>query len=400
MTNWRKKLLWQIPLICLFAYFANLLSASLGQEFGHYLPETMTNASSYNDRSSGYKAFFEVNERLGRKCERFQKSYRELNGDKSVLLVVAPTVPLLPGDIDHVLEWVAKGNTLVYIDHCMYGTGRYLLNKLSVSATISSSLDNWKCKTIPTTPEFEHVHQLVMSSETRLHGAEEMISDKYGALAVKKKHGDGECYVINAPSLCSNRRISDTAHWGNFQFLSNILAQHSRILFDERAHGYSSAMNAMVYLAKGPAGAILLQGLLIFLLFLYAQNVKFGPIRSVSNARKIASKEYIDGMAHTFLKARANRTAFQILYGSFRLRLCKALSLAPDEKNEVLAQQWSNSTNLSAKETLALLQSAEQLQNAGEISNEELVSVMNECDRLYEASKVHLSVHAVRRLGT
>ncbi len=400
MTDWRKNLIWQIPLLCLFCFLASQLSSSLGHEFGHYLPETITNASSYNDRSSGYKAFYELNERLGRKCVRFEKSYRELTANKSVLLVVAPTVPLMPSDIDHVLQWVAKGNTLIYVDHCMYGSGRYLLQKLSVSATISSTLDNWKCSNLQKEPEFDHVHQLVMSSETRLRGGKELVSDKYGALAVQKAHGDGDCYIINVPSLCSNRRVSDTGQWGNFQFLSNIVSDHDTILFDERAHGYSSAMNAFVYLAKGPAGAVTLQVLLLFVLYLYAQNVKFGPVWSISNARKIASKEYIDGMAHTFMKARANRTAFQILFGSFHLRLCKALSLPPDEKNEVLAAQWSNSTNISLKETLGFLQTAERLQNASEISNEELVSVMKECDRLYDASKVHLAVHSVRRLGT
>lgn len=399
MFSWRRNLIWQLPLLAIVCFIASSVSERFDKELSRFLPETVANCSTYNDKASGYKGLYELAERVGKKCTRFNKSYRDLSAKNGVLIVVAPTEPMMTHDVDRVLAWVSKGNSCIYLDYCMYGSGRYLLEKIGVTSIVSDSLDDWKFTEIPKIEEMEHVKQMVLSSETRLRGGEVLVNDKHGSLAIRVKHGAGSIIIASLPNLCSNRRIAEKSNWGNFQFLMNCIASCDRVLFDERVHGYTDAQNAFIYLMRGPAGAITAQGLLIFLLLLLSQNQRFGPSKLVSNARRIASSEYIDGMAQTYIKARAHDTALSILFGSFHLRLCKALSLAPDEKVETIAQNWSQATKIAYEEALHFLKEAERLQASRSTTEEELVSVMKECDRLYESTKPYLAVQPGRRLG-
>jgi hypothetical protein len=246
----------------------------------------------------------------------------------------------------------------------------------------------------------QHVSQLLLSSETRLIGGDAIISDSRGALVVSKTHGKGRCLIATLPNLCSNRRISERKNWGNFQFLINWLqSTHARVMFDERVHGYLSSQSVFAYLARGPIGFMILQLCLIFLLAFLSLNQRFGPVRVVAQKRKIASSEFIDGMALTYQKAKAYDAALAILYGSFRTRLCKALAVAPDEKNEVLAHAWSDASQIAYEEIRQFLQTIENLQEKRNVTEEQLLQCMKECDQLYERSKVHLAVHPGRRHG-
>lgn len=398
--DWVKQLVWQIPLLAIFCFLAGNLSGSLNHEFEKFMPETIVNCSSHNDRSSGYKAFFEAAQKAGMNCQQFAGAYRDLSSEKGALLVVAPNYFMKAYDIELVLDWVAKGNKLVYLDYCSFGAAKNLLDKLGITVRANAPVEDLLLLDLPKSDETQHVSRLILSTESRLKGGTALVEDKHGAFLIKMRHGKGTCIISTLPNLCSNRRVCDTKNWGNFQLLYNCVQTPSgKILFDERVHGYNNAQNAFIYLLRGPAGLICLHLLIIFFILLASLNQRFGPARLILSKRKIASSEYIDGMAHTYMKARANDTALAILFGSFRTRLCKALSLAPSESAQTIAGHWSESTQLSNKETLDFLENAERLQNSRATNEEELLNVMKECDRLYEASRPHLSVQPGRRLG-
>jgi len=398
-TNW-KHLWWQLPLLLVVCFAAYTSSGRFNEQVDSFLPETVANCSTNNAQGSGYRAFYELCQRVGLKPLRFEESYRELGGQKAVLVIVAPSFPLLSSDIERILKWVEDGNELVYLDYCMYGAGRELLDRLDIKILAMMPLEDAVQKVAANRPEMQHVSQLVLSSETRLVGGESLLSDNHGALIVAIPHGKGRCMIATLPNLCSNRRISDRKNWGNFQFLINWLqSTHARVLFDERVHGYLSSQSVFAYLARGPVGFIILQLSLIFLLSFLSLNQRFGPIRVIAQKRKIAASEFIDGMASTYQKARAYDAALAILYGSFRTRLCKALAVAPDETNDALARAWSDASKISFEETRQFLQTAEDLQQKRNVTEEQLLQCMKECDQLYERSKVHLAVHRGRRLG-
>ena len=399
--HWAFHLLWQIPLLAIFCFLSSNLNSNLSQQFSSFMPETVVNCSTLNPQASGYRALYELAQRSGLSCERFDKSYRELGAYRGALLVVAPNYLMHGYDVDRILSWVARGNKLIYLDYCLFGSARPLLSQLGVSSNYDLPLENWTPKKLPELAELEHVNQLVLNAESRLQGGTVMLEDEKGkALMVRVNHGKGTCIIAVLPGLCANRKISDNRNWGNFQFLINLLQNPAgRVIFDERVHGYSNAQNAFIYLARGPAGLIVLQMLIIFFIAAFSLNQRFGPLKLVQAKRRIAATEYVDGMAHTYLKAKANDTALAILFGSFRNRLCKALSLAPSEPAEKIAEQWAHSTPLKYEELLQFLLKAEKLENSRATNEDELLNVMKDCDRLYEASKPYLAVQPGRRLG-
>lgn len=401
--SWRKQLIWQLPLLALVSYAGSLVSNSFAEEMDSFMPETISNCSTHNRQASGYKAFYELIQRLKPACRRFEFSYRELPKEKSVLVIVAPTDLMMPYDIDKILNWVAEGNSLVYLDYCMYGSGRHMLEKLKLKPTSGRTLEDKEISSLPDIPEMEHVSKIVATTETRLSGGRVILSESAAhkdALLVEVEHGKGKCLVGTLPNLCNNQRISDKNNWGNFQFLANwLLARQAVILFDERVHGYSNNLNYFVHLLRGPVGPITLQLLFLFAICLGSLNQRFGPAKSVLQARKISTAEYIDGMAMTYEKARAYNTALSIIYGSFRTRLCKSLALAPGESAETLASTWAGSVSIKYEDALAFLRNADKILESNQTSEKQLIAIIEDCNRFYEYSKHGLALQKTQGLG-
>ncbi len=398
--KWHFQLLWQLALLALVAFIAYSVSNKFDQEMDRFLPESVMNCSTYNARPSGYRALFELAVKVGLPCKRFENSYRELAKYRGVLLIIGPDYPLAPYDSDRILAWVAKGNSLVYLDSCAFGTGKYLMDKIGIAASSSKSARDLKVTDLEELAEMAHVKELIISSEARLKGGSSVAKDSKGAFLVMQNFGKGRCLLATAPNLCANRRIAEKDNWGNFQFMINWLKSSAgEVLFDERVHGHSNATNVFRYLANGAVGNFCLQMTLLLLILFLSLNQRFGPAKSVPNKRKIASSEYIDGMALTYLKAKANDAAVSIIFGSFRNRLCKALSCSHEDSAEKIAASWSSATPLKYERLLEFLQKAESMQNSKNSTSEELILCMKECDKLYEASRPYLSVHAGRRLG-
>lgn len=399
-SNWRRHIWWQLLLLGVVGTIGYHVSKNYDDDIDKLMPETVVNCSTHNAQGSGYKALLEVAQKSGLSCRQFEKPYRELRKESGVLVIVAPNYAMTSHEIDQVLNWVAEGNELIYLDYCLYGSGRTLLDKLGLNTLYVGSIEDWVAKHLPDHNLLQHVDQLVLSSDTRIKGGNQLLSDKHGALMVELEHGKGDCLIASVPSLCANRRISKKSNWGNFQFMLNCMSKSGKtILFDERVHGYTSSQNVYTYLARGPAGLISAQLFLIFLIALLSLNQRFGQARSIRVQRKIASAEFINGMALTYQKAKAFDAAWAILYGSFHTRLCKALSLPPNETPENIAGAWSQATSLNLSETTNFLKASDQLQKSHINSEEQLVENIKECDHLYELSKDHLSVQPGRRLG-
>ncbi|MBX9689743.1 MAG: DUF4350 domain-containing protein [Candidatus Obscuribacterales bacterium] len=396
----RRRLYLYLALLALVCYFAAMASTQMDEQMNQIMPETVINCSSYNGNSSGYKGLYQLVEKLGIKVARFENPYREIAAEKGILLVAAPNFPMKAAEAEHVLNWVAGGNSLIYLDYCMYGSAAHFLDKLKLKARVSKNLSEQKFDEIPDSDEMQHVKKLLFSSETRLDGGRALLRDSRGALFVELPYGKGRCLFGTVPSLCSNRRFSDRESWGNFQFLINwIAARGGKVLFDERVHGHTSARSLFSYVASGPAGAFVFQIGLLVLIAILSLNQRFGGEKAIPQKRKIAAAEYIDGMALTFEKGRAYDAAFAILYGAFHNRLCKALSISPAEKAEEIAALWSHSANLNAVEAKEFLLKAEHLQKERNINAEELLAIMKEQDRLFDKSKVYLPLQGGRRLG-
>ncbi|MBX9569441.1 MAG: DUF4350 domain-containing protein [Candidatus Obscuribacterales bacterium] len=399
--KWTRNLLWQIPLLAAVLLLGGKVQELFDNSLDKMMPEAVSFTSTHNQKPSGYSALLELTQRVGMKSTQWMAPYRDLQKEHGTLVIVSPSHPLKEFEIDQLVTWVQKGNKLVYLDQFKYGNGEHLLGKLGVNVTQLRDADDTDIVVdkLPSFDEMAHVKRLVLSSDARLKGGKPIADDKRGAFLVQLTEGKGRVLVGTTPNFCSNRRISDTGQWGNFQFMLNWLrANGDNVLFDERVHGYSTSQSLLSVVAKTPLGMFCAQLSLIFLIALFSLNQRFGRLHVVHQARKIASSEFIDGMARTYLKARAYEAAFQILYISFRHRLCKAVSLPPDEPAESLARAWSSSAPVSNEEALNFLKNADGLAGRQKIEMEELVETMVECDRLYQTSKSSIALQT-RRIG-
>lgn len=399
--KWTRALYWQIPLLALVLLLGGKVQELFDSSIDKMMPEAASFTSTHNNKPSGYKAMLDLVQRVGLRSEQWSSPYRDLDKKKGTLVVVSPSHPLRDFEVDQIINWVEKGNNLVYLDQFKYGSGGHMLGKLGLSTTIlrDAEENDFVFDKIPNFGEFSHVKQLVMSSDSRLKGGRIVADDNRGAYLVQLTEGKGRVLIGTAPNFCSNRRIAHKGQWGNFQFMLNWLKQNGdEVLFDERVHGYSTTQNLFKVVSATPLGMFTAQLALIFVVALLSLNQRFGRLHVHSQARKIASSEFIDGMARTYVKARAYEAALQILYNSFRHRLCKAVSLPPDEPAESLALAWSNSAPVSSEDALNFLKKADGLASRQKISVEELEETVTECDRLYRTSKSSIALQT-RRIG-
>ena len=398
---WTRKLLWQLPLLGIVLLLGGHVQELFDNSFSKIVPEAASFTSTHNHKPSGYSALFELTQRIAIPTVQWSSPYRELKKERGTLVIISPSHPLKDTEIDQIVNWVDDGNRLVYIDEFRYGNGEHLLEKLGLTVSFmrGADQDDIVVDSLPEIDEFAHVKRLVFSNDTRLKGGKVLASDKRGAFLVQITEGPGRVLIGTAPNFCANRRIANTGEWGNFQFLLNwFKANGGSVLFDERVHGFSTSDSIFRAIAETPLGLVCAQLGLIFILALISLNQRFGRLHVMQQSRRIASSEFIEGMARTYLKARANEAAFQILYISFRHRLCKAVSAPPDEPPESLARAWANSAPVSHDDALNFLTKADGLVSKQKISTTELVETMTECDRLYQSSKSSIALQT-RRIG-
>jgi len=112
--------------------FLGWVGMAYDENMEKWLPETTANPSTYNRKPSGTSGFFEIVTEAGIPCSLWLLPYRQLKGEKGVLVVFAPNASLKQFEVDQILQWVKSGNKLVYFDHFSYSLARHLLDKLSI----------------------------------------------------------------------------------------------------------------------------------------------------------------------------------------------------------------------------------------------------------------------------
>jgi hypothetical protein len=409
-SGWRHTR-WAILCLVLVSWITAEVGKNFDDEMSKFIPETLTNTSTYNKKPSGYSGLFELCQALKFKPKQWKRPYRELT-EKGTLVIVGPSYPPRDFEAEQILNWVSRGNRLVYLDYFSFKTGSRFLSRLGLSAYDSVSISNSKLSPDKKLEFTEHVDSLSVSAETRFKpvvsaektegGAQKQLviaKDDFGRLVVDVRVGKGHCLVGTTPNICCNRRIAEPESKGNFQLLANWLQdEKGQLYFDEKAQGYSETVSFFMWLSKGPLGVFFYQIGLIFVVALVSLNQRFGPARLMSDLRRISNLEFVDGMAHTYRKARANDTAWSILFSSFRTRLCKSLGASPADSPETLALAWSEATGINQAECQDFLQRAVKAEST-HITKEEMLQLVATCDDLGDRSKNFLTLGSSRRQG-
>ncbi len=376
---------WQLFALLSVSGLAVYSGIAFDEQKEKFLPETEINISVFNKKPSGLSGLHDIAGRIGLKTLTWQTPYRMLPEVKGMLVIIYPTDKSLSElESKQILDWVHAGNDLVYFDHFSYKLARHLIDKIDIDTKDGENLVDQKLPLQEAgVPEFSHVPALLLSAERRLSGGKPLLSDRSGALLTLIKHGEGRILVGTIPSLCCNRRLSNPEAWPNFQFLSNWFSTaRGAIIFDERCHGYSSATNVFHYLLRGPAGLVFWQLILLLAVGVVSAAQRFGAMRRVIVTRKISNLEFIYGLSNAFRRARANAAVLEILFQSFKIRLCKGLGISPHETSENIISTWKQSTQAREANMEELIANYERALSKKHLSDSDLRTLVGTCDKI------------------
>lgn len=393
----------QIGVLAVIAAASVFASAGLNKQLDKWMPEPMNLASTYNGKPSGIEALLRLLESASKnRIKRWELPYRQLPKETdNVLVIVSPVQSLQPFEVKQILDWVRRGNVLLYLDDFSVRASGTLPAKLDIKVksdvreivdeTIyvseSSKLeteDPAGSKWIAySDPLFTHVKSLEVNASSRLAGGQPLVEDQQGSLLTRAKLDKGAVLLGVCPSFITNREISKKTSRGNFQLIANYLGKtHGTILFDERCHGYTGGTNVFVYIANSPFGMIILQLLLIIAIGVAGDFQRFGRAESLDERRKISNLEFIDGLAGAYRRARANPAVVEILFQTFLKRVARALGVSPHEPEERLIAAWNSSAYSAQADLKKLIDDYQKTMETRELSDADLKSMITTCDKI------------------
>lgn len=382
----------QILALAVISVAAVIVGGAFDRELEKFLPESKSLASTYNRKPSGLSALNEITQKAGFSCRTWEAPYRQLaDTANGALVVIDPVQSLQLFECEQLLDWVSKGNIVIYLDEFHYQYSRQLLEKIGVEVeSLESPLEEESVFFPEDAPEFEHVKKIIASAELLVKGGREVLPhDKRGALIVEIKHGNGSVIVGTVPKLWVNRRLMKEDSWSNFQLFTNLLHNvKGDVLFDERCHGFTGASNVFVYLARGPVGWVVAQMLLILAVVCVSNWQRFGAATVVDRSRKISNLEFIFGLANAYRRAKANTTVLEIIGQGFRHKMCKDVGVSPHEPDDKLVEAWrAQAGDADASNLATYLAHYDMHLKQGQLSDNDLKTLICSLDRLSERSK-------------
>jgi len=319
--------------------------ATFNENLDNIMPEDAVFASTYNKKPSGLSGLYKIMKRANLSTSRWMLPYRALSGGNNVLLIVDPSNSLTHAETEQIMKWVKQGNRLIYLDQFEYAPSRSILRRLHLRAVDAVKVENETVTLDDQLPEASHAQAVNVSATTRLYGGQPLLKDAAGTIFTTVHSGKGIVIVGTCPDLVSNFRLKNKDDWANFQFLVNLcrLPQlHTpNILIDEKCHGFSGAENVYSFLGKRTSGLVLSQVLLILALAVYGASFRFGRLISISDRRSVSALDFIDGLAGTYKRARANALASKILVSASKQNWCKMTGTSVQDSDEVLVDRWA-----------------------------------------------------------
>ncbi len=331
-----KEALWLTFLLTGIVTFVGL--ATLLTPSNHSGAEALVENSIHNAGPSGYKAWFLASQKSGLAIASWEDSFdglRELPTPTTMLIVKPYTVTNDSVAFDQketakLLQWVAKGNTLVLLDDFRrVGSGALLEGfqldlrlpapakpKASNPAPALRSLSLSPQARIPLgaflkAPLLSRNVTTLQTGNSGILNAEPILQDvqKHPVL-VWLPYRKGRLILGTITDLGENRYLHQPDN-DNYQFLTNLLRQtNNPIVVNEFVHGYAESGDLLSYFQKKtPLGGIFAQFLMFFGLLLWLGFVRWKPVAPMReespNPDQGAHSPYINSLAGLYLKSKS-----------------------------------------------------------------------------------------------
>jgi hypothetical protein len=247
-------------------------------------------------------------------------------------------------------DWVGRGNTLVVLGKFTPAT------KAPFSTTQTGGV------------------KIETSRREKLdQGEEQLLGDRYGAIVWQRAIGKGRVILINTPFLAANAYQDEP---GNFAFLAKLVKQNSKTIWvDEYSHGYresevaaqESKGNWLAYLTQTPLLPVLIQSLVLFLAYIWANNHRFGQPVPLTSVKTDNSEAYIQALSSVLHQAGRSEFVVDAIGKEEQIQIQQALGLGSTPlEHETLINLWVTQTNRPATELQQVLQPLSKKQRLSE----------------------------------
>lgn len=385
--------------------------------------EIRLDRSIYNIKPSGYAAWQKVAANSNIDLKLWKGSFRSLQNSKesnATMLIVSPEfatgtkLVFTPSDIDNLLNWVRKGNTLLFVDDFNRRSSKNFLSKLSIR--LEPLLED-EDKADEKEDDSENTvfgenyslkdHKMLYSKEKKLFDVsgipildfkadtisstskvrlkdkyiDPLISDENGLVLGKRRYGKGKIYILTLPDLVDNSYLYEDED--NYQFFTNLLlAEGNNIFINEYVHGFMNRDNAMSYYKNTLLSPIFNQILFFMVILIWSVSRRFGRIRPIVEPERTTNIEYVEAIGNLYKKAGLTGTALAPVYNQFRQHLCKHLNIDIKVNNDDLFAAINKSfSNVQSKELISLILNVQAVMKDNTISKDVM---LNYCQKLNE----------------
>jgi hypothetical protein len=270
--------------------------------------------SSYDARSGGYQAWYELLEREGVNVSRFERAAAFLDGSIGTLIVSLP-LPfdknvIAPTEIDRVAidDWIARGGTIVSL-------GPFDLQPHSPLAQV----------------------RFRVLSQARLQAmGVRSVSSRLRPIVREGTYKRGAIYLVQDEAVFSNKEIA-TADNARLAYALTRLHGGGNVAFYETIHGYFVPEHWWLVAPPRLVYAIV-AATLVVALALIGGAIRLGPPLVVSRRREATSLEYVDAVASLYARGHAVRQALSDALRSVKRTVATALALPDDLPTRELAR--------------------------------------------------------------
>ncbi|HIK32059.1 MAG TPA: DUF4350 domain-containing protein [Oscillatoriales cyanobacterium M59_W2019_021] len=308
--------------------------------------DRLSSGSTYSRAPDGYGAWYAFMEKQGTPVRRWERSFAALEKQASITLL-----RVRGGFGESQLnsaeqQWIERGNTLVTLGVWQPVT------EAPFSSSIESSQGEVKIET---------GRRASLEKEQS-----QLLGDRFGAIVWEETIKKGRAIWIVTPHFAANAYQNEP---GNFSLLAQILTETDRpIWVDEYLHGYRdpedkkeevTIENWVDYLAQTPLLPIAVQGGIILLVAIVAQNRRFGRPQPIDPPETNNSKTYIQALGSVLHKAGSREFVAKTIGKAEQLALQEHLGLGTNLlEPEAVLPAWEVQTGRSAAELQSLLQSS------------------------------------------
>ncbi|MEB3340402.1 DUF4350 domain-containing protein [Okeania sp.] len=308
----------------------------------------LNSGSSYSRAPGGYGAWYNFMLQKNVEIKRWEKSFTDLINNQDInypvtLLRVNNKLKnsVISAEID---KWVKQGNILVIL-----------------------GINNQ-----PTKADFTTIHETKVGKvkiETRRRAIkfkekkdEVLLGDRYGAIVWEKRLEGGKIILATTQFLGANA-YQDII--GNYEFLAQLVTQNQQpILVDEYIHGYKDkeviekelGESIISYLVKTPLFPIFIQGLIILVILIFAENRRLAKPIKLSASVIDNSKAYIQALATVLEKAESTEFILETIGKAEQIKLQNKLGLGKILlDDQLLIDAWIQQTGQPSTELEKLL---------------------------------------------